>query len=100
MDEDIYEIGERKRKLTTAVLSDKKMGGKSATKKRPLGAPTTAGDGGDNNDGNGDIGEIGRILQVPYFHILARTMTHLFDIYPNVSFYMITKTHYSSISDT
>ena len=38
VDEDIYEIGERKRKLTTAVLSDKKTGGNSAAKKRPSAA--------------------------------------------------------------
>ena len=62
MDEDIYEIGERKRKLTTAVLSEKKTGGNSAAKNRSLGASSTASGGKEGADG--DIGEIGRILQV------------------------------------
>ena len=78
VDEDIYEIGERKRKLTTAVLSDKKTGSSSAKKRSSSGAA-----GGGKDDADGDIGEIGRILQVPYctlLFVVISLLTYLYSI--------------------
>ena len=75
VDEDIFEMGERKRKLSTAVLSDDRAQppdsgagsakkGASASGRKGVASPVGGRrDSGDDPDLDGDIGAIGRILQ-------------------------------------
>lgn len=55
VDEDIYDMGERKRQLSTAVLSDDRANSSKTSNRK--------GGHANNGDDDEDIGAIGRILQ-------------------------------------
>lgn len=64
VDSDIYEMGERKRQLSSAVLSDHRT--TDSEKKKPTGKGAGGkrkGAQADDDDDDGDVGAIGRILQ-------------------------------------
>ena len=63
VDEDIYDMGQRKRELSTAVLSDNRTTATAGKGKSSNSGSKRKGGGGDEDDGDDDIGAIGRILQ-------------------------------------